>query len=295
MARSRHLPAIAQGDGFTLAGIASNAAIDGAPQCPAFSDYADLLALPHLDAVAICTPPSVRFEIARDALLAGKHVLLEKPPAVTLSEAEELRELAARLGLSIFAGWHSQFNTAVDQARNILATRTIVRLYIDWLEDVKRWHPEQAWIWSTHGLGVFDAGINALSILTRIVPEIVRVRACTLVVQDGHDAPVAAAIDLAIGDVYSNLQARFDWRVRHDRRELEMTCTDGTTLLLANSGRALSVDGQQLLSEENHEYPRLYARFGALIDQGKSSLDTEPLRLATDAFLVAKREQDIAP
>ncbi len=50
-----------------------------------------MLALADLDAVAICTPPQVRHAIARDAIEAGKHVLLEKPPTATLSELEDLR------------------------------------------------------------------------------------------------------------------------------------------------------------------------------------------------------------
>ena len=53
---------------------------------------------PDLDAVAICTPPQARHRIARDALSAGKHVMLEKPPAATLSELADLKRLAEREG-----------------------------------------------------------------------------------------------------------------------------------------------------------------------------------------------------
>ena len=45
------------------------------------------------------------------------------------------------------------------------------RVHINWKEDVRVWHPGQGWIWEPGGLGVFDPGINALSILTRILPR----------------------------------------------------------------------------------------------------------------------------
>ena len=67
---------------------------------------------PDLDAVAICTPPQVRHAIARDAIEAGKHVLLEKPPTATLSELEDLRRLGERAGTVVFTTWHSQYNSA---------------------------------------------------------------------------------------------------------------------------------------------------------------------------------------
>jgi predicted dehydrogenase len=103
IARKRHLPAIAAHDGFALAGLAS---LGGGPDVaglPVHADHRTMLASCDLDAVAICTPPAARFAIARDALRAGKHVLLEKPPAGTLGEAEALARLAAREGRVLFA------------------------------------------------------------------------------------------------------------------------------------------------------------------------------------------------
>ena len=54
---------------------------------PTFATPAELYAAaPGLEAVAICTPPNVRHRLAREALDAGKHVLLEKPAAPTVAE-----------------------------------------------------------------------------------------------------------------------------------------------------------------------------------------------------------------
>jgi predicted dehydrogenase len=60
------------------------------------TDYRELIAAPDVDLVVVLTPALTHFEITRAALLAGKHVLSEKPLATTLAEADELVELAAR-------------------------------------------------------------------------------------------------------------------------------------------------------------------------------------------------------
>ncbi len=139
-----------------------------------------MLKLPDLDAVAICTPPQVRHDIAKQVLLAGKSALLEKPPAATLSELEDLKRIAATAGKTLFTAWHAQHNDGVDAAAKALKGQTIKRLLITWKEDVRQWHPGQEWIWQAGGFGVFDPGINALSILSRIAPQPIFVRQATL-------------------------------------------------------------------------------------------------------------------
>ena len=56
-------------------------------------DYDELLADPDLTAVVLATPVPTHFELARRAILAGKHVMVEKPMTWTASEARELRDL----------------------------------------------------------------------------------------------------------------------------------------------------------------------------------------------------------
>ena len=63
-----------------------------------YSDYKDLLKH-NIDCVHICTPNYLHFEMAKDALLAGKHVVCEKPLATSISEGEELLKLASNKGL----------------------------------------------------------------------------------------------------------------------------------------------------------------------------------------------------
>jgi predicted dehydrogenase len=61
-----------------------------------FGDYRELLALEELDVVHVCTPNNLHYPMTRDALMAGKHVVCEKPLATTVAEARELVELAGK-------------------------------------------------------------------------------------------------------------------------------------------------------------------------------------------------------
>jgi predicted dehydrogenase len=67
-------------------------------------DFGELLADPELDAVVIATPVPTHYELARRALEAGKHVFVEKPPAMKGPEMEELLSLAEERGLVLMPG-----------------------------------------------------------------------------------------------------------------------------------------------------------------------------------------------
>jgi predicted dehydrogenase len=285
----RHVDVIARSQKFDLCAIASTSPIVDGPDCPVFTSHGELLVNASVDAVAICTPPGARYSIARDALLAGKDVLLEKPPSVTLGEVLALEQVARKMQLSVFAAWHSRFNKAVGLAQEMLATREIHSIRIKWLEDVNRWHPEQNWIWEPKGLGVFDAGINAISILTQIVPSPAIVTDSEMWSLPGTHSPIAARISGYLTEGFTTLRIDLDWRVAEECRELLFECSDGSAVRLGQSGRSLEVDGIPLMAESNLEYERLYGHFSSLIEQRKTDLDIEPLRLTADSFMIARR------
>ena len=121
---------------------------------PNFNDLSALIeGVPDVAAVALCTPPQVRFAIAREALERGLHVLLEKPPGITVSEVVALERIAKEKGVTLFASWHSRHARGVEPARDWLRNRHIQRIMVTWKEDVRVWHPGQTWIWKAGGLG----------------------------------------------------------------------------------------------------------------------------------------------
>jgi D-galactose 1-dehydrogenase len=246
-------------------------------------------AVPDLQAVAVCTPPQVRHATARAALAAGKHVMLEKPPAMTLSELADLADFAERQGRVLFATWHSRYNAAVDAAKRALAGKVARRLTVTWKEDVRRWHPGQKWIWNAGGFGVFDPGINALSIVTKIMPAPVFVSSADLEFPANCEAPIAAKLAFASSEP-GTLTADFDWRQTGPQTwDIWVETADASVLKLEHGGAKLTLDGRIAVEEKPTEYEQIYARFRELLDSGTSDVDDAPLRLVADAFLVGRR------
>lgn len=287
IARDQHVPAIAATDGVTLAAIASRHA--SLPDVPHFTTLDDLLRDgPPIDAVALCTPPQVRRAQAAAALAAGKHVMLEKPPGASVSELDPLIAQATRAGRTLFATWHSRFAPAVEPARRWLAPRRISSVKISWKEDVRVWHPGQSWIWEPGGLGIFDPGINALSILTRILPQSLFVTAAELSFPANRAAPIAAQLSLADAAGLP-IAAEFDFRQTGPQSWDILFETDGGPLTLSAGGARLVAGGEVLIDAVEAEYRGIYRRFAELTATGASDVDLTPLRLVADAFMLGRR------
>jgi D-galactose 1-dehydrogenase len=286
IAHDQHLPIISALPEYELVAAAS---LEG--ESPRGRTYrsveAMLIGEPHLDAVALCQPPQARFEAARLAFAAGKHVLLENPPGGTLSEVVALADLARKQDRTLFATWHSRHAPAVEPARAWLASRCIRSASIIWKEDVRVWHPGQAWIWQPGGLGVFDPGINALSIATYILPSFFLTRG-SLSVPANRAAPIAASLHFETTDGVA-IDAEFDWRQSGEQTWDIRVETDEGRLLLSKGGAALSIAGEGQPLGEQGEYRGIYKRFSRLIAEGESDVDLSPLRHVADAFLRADR------
>jgi predicted dehydrogenase len=289
IARDQHIPAINADAGFDLAGCASrNATVAGVPSFPDLDTM--LGAIPDLACISICTPPQAHFDAALTALRAGKHVMLEKPPAATTRQIALLAEEAARRKLTLFQTWHSRFAAGVDAAREWLRTRKLVGGRIVWKEDVHFWHPGQKWIWEPGGFGVFDPGINALSVLTTILTRDVCVEQALLEFPENQQSPIAANLRMRTEDGVE-IGAEFDFRQKGEQSwDIELRTTSGS-LKLSKGGAVLAIDGKGLSAEEGlaGEYPRLYRRFAELVAAGQSDVDWRPFQLVADAFLIGER------
>ncbi|MBD9371709.1 Gfo/Idh/MocA family oxidoreductase [Rhizobium sp. ARZ01] len=288
IARDQHLPSIEKTPDFKLIAAASrHGTVDDIPNYKSIEDM--LEAVPEIEAVSLCMPPQHRYEAAHKALSAGKHVFLEKPPGATLSEVEDLQALAAEKGLSLFASWHSRYAPAVEAAKTFLASTTMRSMKVIWKEDVRHWHPNQEWIWQAGGLGVFDPGINALSIVTHILPRPVFITKATLEFPENRDAPIAA--DIKFTDAAGlDLSAEFDWRQTGKQSWDIIAETDAGRMVLSEGGAKLSVDGTLKHDEPEQEYPMLYRRFAEIIKAGRSDVDIAPLRHVADAFMLGRRK-----
>lgn len=287
IAVDQHLPAIAASPGFTLvATVDPRPANTAAPSVPNFPSFDALLdAGIAVDAVAICTPPQVRAAIARRALDAGLSVLLEKPPTATLEEFATLKRHAHSGERTLFTAWHSRFAPMVDAARIWLSGRIVSGGRIDWREDVRRWHPGQHWLWQPGGMGVFDPGINAFSILTAILPVAPLMHWAALDIPENLHTPIRARAWLAAGSAAIGVTLDF-LEVNSPAWDIVLETSCGHMLRLSDGGATLAIDDEPPRSAPSDEYPALYAHFAALLAARASDADALPMALALEALAI---------
>jgi len=284
----QHIPVIRANKKLELvAGCSPASRPDGVK---AYNSLEDMLAAhPEIEAVSVCTPPQVRHAIARQVIAAGKHCFLEKPPAATLGEAEDIKAAAVAKGVSLLASWHSRYAPAVERARAWIKAHPVKDIKIVWKENVRQWHPGQTWIFEPGGMGVFDPGINSLSILTHIVPDPVLVKSADLHIPVNCGAPVQVEMDMvstagvAIRAEYDFLQTGIQtWSIYAEAQS-------GERMALHLGGTELEIDGKTVMKEKEAEYTGLYAHFLDLVRSKTSDADFSPLRIVSDAMLLGKR------
>lgn len=285
IARDQHVPAISSSKEWELAATVSRSGtVDGVE---AFTDFATFLkARPDVPVVSLCLPPQPRYPYAEAALRAGRHVMLEKPPGQTLAEVHALEALAKANGVTLYATWHSRMAHAVAAAKAWLAGTTVTKAHITWREDVRHWHPGQDWVFEPGGMGVFDPGINALSILTEILPAPVHLTAADLEFPANRQTPIAARLTFSGG-----VTADFDWRQTGPQTwDIEVQTSKGA-MALRMGGNRLEVGGVHQSGQDSimGEYPALYARMAGLVRAGQSEVDLSPMVHVADALTLGRR------
>lgn len=286
IALDQHVPALAASPDWTLAATVSRSGqVDG---IEAHTDFDTMLALrPEIDTVSLCMPPVPRFKYAQAALMAGRHVMLEKPPGASLAEVYVLADLARARGLTLYTTWHSRMAHAVAPAKAWLADTTVLRAHITWREDVRKWHPGQDWVFRAGGMGVFDPGVNALSILTNILPVPVHMTSAVLTFPENCETPIAAELQFS-----GNVSADFDWRQTGPQTWDITVETPKGHLALRMGGNVLEIDGVAVSGENSimGEYPALYARMAELVKTGASDVDLAPMIHVADALTLGRRQ-----
>jgi predicted dehydrogenase len=99
----------------------------GVTDAKAYEDYHELL--PEVDAVSICTHNLAHYQPTIDTLLAGKHILLEKPMSVSLSESIEMVRTARETGKILSIGFQSRYNPGIIKAREMVQSGLVGKVY----------------------------------------------------------------------------------------------------------------------------------------------------------------------
>ena len=182
-----------------------------------FSNWDALLADPAVEAVIIATPPEPRFALARQALEAGRHLLLEKPIALHADQARELQRLAIARGVSVAVDYEYRAVPLFMQAERLLragviGTPWLVKL--DWLMS-SRADPSRGWNWysqASKGGGVIGAlGTHAFDMLAWLVGPVASVTALNGISIRERPDPQGGMAPVDAEDV-ALIQTRLQWQ-----------------------------------------------------------------------------------
>lgn len=291
IARDQHLPALAAHPDFSLEALVSldDCGID----LPCFRTVTEMAAaMPHIQAVSICTPPDCRLDIVAQALAANLHVMLEKPTAATVAKAMAIEAMAKGRPQTLFASWHSRQAAGVGIMREWLKSRQVLQVDVSWKEDIRVWHPGQNWIFSS-GFGVFDPAINAFSILTEILEDDFFFAQGEIVVPRNKTAPIAADLVYRFADRDGGirLELDFDRRTADPEWSIAIRCACGSQARLEQGGARVVLPSHSANPVTAGEYTALYSHFAELIARGENDFDLSPMIHVFDAMALSHRRQ----
>jgi len=219
-----HVRALVAEPGCTLALIADpdpsvvHRAHELASHVQTVTDPDQLLADPSIDAVIIASPASTHASLARNALLAGKHVLVEKPLAMQLSQALELLELSRQHARVAMVGHLMVFHPAVVKLRELLRSGDLGRLH--YLHSTRvnlgRLRDDENTLWS---FGPHD--LSMIDFLFEQIPQSVAARGQS-VIQEGIEDVVFLTLRYATGEM---AHVHLSWLSPRKERRLTLICS----------------------------------------------------------------------
>jgi scyllo-inositol 2-dehydrogenase (NADP+) len=217
-----HAIAVRSVPGLTLAAVCDAnperlaAALEVAPDSQPFADATDMLDSGLIDLVVVSTPPNSHFNWAKQALLRGIHVILEKPMALTVDECDELMSLASGAGLLLVVYQNRRYDRDFVTLQEAVAEGLIGEVFQydcfvgGYSEPCTYWHSDAA----VSGGAIFDWGSHFLDQVLAIMKE-----------------PV---------DYVTGLNHKRHWMhvTNADHAQVAVTFTDGTQATFVNSDLA---------------------------------------------------------
>lgn len=221
----------------------------GIPQ--AFGSYEALLASPDIDAVYICLPNALHLEWILKSLDAGKHVLCEKPLAMSAGEVEEISRKAEETGLKVLEGFMYRFHPRFEKLQELLAAGAVGKLTFVHVAHTFDAGGDDNIRWYT-GLGggaLFDTGCYCVNVSRMVTAQEPAEAAAFGNYREANDG---GQIDTSIAGMLrfpGGATVLFDTGVNLERRNfLEVTGTEGR-LYLDNPFGLL---GEDSILEEHH-------------------------------------------
>lgn len=284
---------------FQIRGIADPNVKPSAESIEFYNDARDLLKNSNIQVVSIATPPNTHYQLVMDALRAGKHVLVEKPPALTVRECKKMASLARRLNKVLFMAFHARYNPAVEAASKALNEKPIDSIHIQYREYAPNYHEIDGWIFNpavAGGGALMDSGINALSIVTHILPNVsFSIRDTLFEKAIGFNVETKAQVGFAFNNTGEGMLS-MDWMNKDSEvRQVTYNTTDGEYRIdivkneFSHNGTALlSIDPSRETVDQVSEYNGVYQDFAHHLAQNKSFISMRELAFIKEAYRTGK-------
>lgn len=244
--------------------------------CQGYTDYRALLADSNVDAVLIATPHHLHTDIAIDAAQAGKHMLLEKPMAPTLTECDQILQAVGAAGVRLMVGHINQFAPTYKMAKALIASGEMGEIVHGvsvmnklWMESNRRdWHLDRAsggGMWLTAGMHCLDrltwlVGCSAQSVSARFGARF-----------HEQQADDAGMIFLRYANGAAGTVISTGYRTGAPTHLTELTCTKGMLRISYDAGIQIGRDeGWQLIPESIAPAMTQNWMTTALIDEWRS-------------------------
>ena len=187
-----------------------------------YTDYNKLLEDPKIEAVSVCVPTTFHHDVVMEAIKHGKHVLVEKPIAFTLNEAEEMIKAAEETGVILATGHVERFNPAVQKAKELIDDGVIGDIVSAFAKRVGPLPPR------IKDVGVsIDLAIHDLDIMNYLFDEnVTQVYGTMNSSFDDSEFEDHAEIMVSFDNESTGI-IEVNWLTPYKRRELELTGTAG--------------------------------------------------------------------
>lgn len=223
-----------------------------------YATYDELLADEGVDAVCLCVPSFLHTPLAMQAIQAGKHVLIEKPLALSLEECDALTDLANRKGCRVGVVSQLRFYDGIKQVKNLLEQGRLGRitradLYMKYYRS-QAYYDSGAWrgTWEKDGGGgLMNQGIHGVDLLLYLMGPVKEIYAMadTMVHNIEVEDTLSAAVRFESGPIGVIEASTGDWP--GSPRRLEINGERGRVILEEDRVVLLQVEG-----EEDYQEPR---------------------------------------
>jgi UDP-N-acetylglucosamine 3-dehydrogenase len=211
-----------------------------------FGSYSAALADPAVDVVLVATPPASHLQLTLQALRAGKHVIVEKPPFLRAADFDAVEAAAAGAGRRVFVAENYFYKPLTEALRGVVAEGTVGEPRILTINALKAqstgdWRDE-------HGLAgggaLYEGGIHWVSFMASLGLEVRRVHAFRPGPAEGPDRTMVLVVEYASGAVGT---LYYSWEIGSPLKGVRLSALYGTegAVTFESNGIAMGVRGRR--------------------------------------------------